>query len=151
MAQAQAAELRSVDPATLEEVGSVRVASPAEVSEAVADARVAAERWAPSSFADRRALLRAVAQEALARADLLAVTVTAESGKPLVESYTADLFVSLDNIVWAAENAPRVLRDERLRLPQPHLRHKRGWLLYEPLGVIGVISPWNFPLGIPLT
>ena len=147
----QVEELRSVDPATLEELGVVPVSPPEEVSEAVAEARVAADRWSQSSFAERRELLGAVAQEVLARADLLTATVTAETGKPLVESYTAELFVSLDNIVWAASNAPRVLRPERLRFTQPLLRHKRGWLLYEPLGVIGAISPWNFPLGIPLT
>ena len=73
--------------------------------------------------------------------------MTAESGKPLVESYTAELFVALDNLGWAGSNAQHVLGPERLRLPQPHLRHKRGWLLYEPLGVIAVISPWNFPSG----
>ncbi|HET7808627.1 MAG TPA: aldehyde dehydrogenase family protein [Gaiellaceae bacterium] len=147
----QAAELRSVDPATLEELGTVAVSPPEEVSEAVSEARVAAARWAQSSFDERRALLGAVAQEMLARADHLTATVTAEVGKPLVESYTAELFVALGNLVWAASNAPRVLRSERVRFPQPHLRHKRGRLLYEPLGVIGLISPWNFPLGIPLT
>jgi acyl-CoA reductase-like NAD-dependent aldehyde dehydrogenase len=147
----QSAELRSVDPATLEELGTVPVAPPEEVSEAVAEGRVAAARWAQSSFEERRALLAAVAQEVLARADLLSATVTAEVGKPLVESYTAELFVALDNLLWAASYAPRVLRPERLRFPQRHLRHKGGWLLYEPLGVIGLISPWNFPLGIPLT
>jgi acyl-CoA reductase-like NAD-dependent aldehyde dehydrogenase len=147
----QVEELRSVDPATLEELGVVPVSPPEEISEAVGEARVAAERWARSSFAERRDLLGAVAQEVLARADLLTATVTAETGKPLVESYTAELFVSLDNIVWAASNGPRVLRPERLRFPQPLLRHKRGWLLYEPLGVVGLICPSNFPLGIPLT
>jgi acyl-CoA reductase-like NAD-dependent aldehyde dehydrogenase len=147
----QADVLRSVDPATLEELGAVPVSPPEEVSEAVSEARVAADRWAQSSFAERRALLRDVSQEVLARADLLAATVTAETGKPVAESYTAELFVALDNIVWAAANAPQVLRPERLRFPQPHLRHKRGSLLYEPLGVIALISPWNFPLGIPLT
>jgi acyl-CoA reductase-like NAD-dependent aldehyde dehydrogenase len=147
----QAAELRPVDPATLEELGTVPVSPPEEVSEAVAEARVAAEHWGQSSFQERRALLGAVAQEVLARADVLSATVTAEAGKPLVESYTAELFVALDNTLWAAANAPRALRSERLRFPQRHLRHKRGWLLYEPLGVIGLISPWNFPLGIPLT
>jgi succinate-semialdehyde dehydrogenase/glutarate-semialdehyde dehydrogenase len=147
----QAAALRPVDPATLEELGTVPISPPGEVWEAVADARVAAGRWAQSSFEERRALLGAVAQEVLARADLLTATVTAEVGKPLVESYTAELFVALDNILWAASNAPRALRPERLRFSQPHLLHKRGWLLYEPLGVIGLISPWNFPLGIPLT
>ncbi len=151
VSHAHAGELRSVDPATLEEVGSVAVSPPEAVAEATAEARLAGERWAQSTFAERRALLGALAQEILAQADHLAVTATAESGKPLVESYTAELFVALDNIVWAAENAERVLRPERLRFPQPHLRHKRGWLLYEPLGAVGVISPWNFPLGIPLT
>jgi succinate-semialdehyde dehydrogenase/glutarate-semialdehyde dehydrogenase len=148
---ASAEELRSVNPATLEELGTVALSPPEEVAEAVVEARLVGERWAQSSFAERRALLGAVAQETLARADLLAATVTAESGKPLVESYTAELFVALDNLVWAGSNAPRVLRPERLRFPQPHLRHKRGWLLYEPMGVIAVIPPWNFPLGIPLT
>jgi acyl-CoA reductase-like NAD-dependent aldehyde dehydrogenase len=151
MARTQATELQSVDPATLEELGSVPVAAPEEVAETAAEARLAGERWARSSFAERRALLGAVAQEVLARADLLAATVTAETGKPLVESYTAELFVALDNMVWAAANAPRVLAPERLRFRQPHLRHKRGWLLYEPLGAVAVVSPWNFPLGIPLT
>src|SRR6266540_2832185 len=149
--QAQAAELRSVNPATLEPVGTVRISPPEEVAEVVAEARLAAERWAQSTFADRRALLGRVAAELLDAADEISATVTAETGKPLVESYTAELFVALDNLVWAASNASLVLRPERLRHPQPHLRHKRGWLLYEPLGVIGVISPWNFPLGIALT
>jgi acyl-CoA reductase-like NAD-dependent aldehyde dehydrogenase len=145
------AELRSVNPATLEPLGLVPVSRPEDVAEAVADARLAAERWAQSSFAERRALLGRVAVAVLDHAEEIAATVTAETGKPLVESYTAELFVALDNLVWAASNAGRVLRPERVRYPQPHLRHKRGWLLYEPLGVVGVISPWNFPFGIPFT
>ncbi len=148
---AQAGELRSVNPATLEPVGSVPASAPGEVAEAVVDARLAAERWAGSSFAERRALLGRVASALLDAADEIAATVTAETGKPLVESYTAELFVALDNLVWAASNAGRVLAQEPVRFGQPHLRHKRGVLLYEPLGVIGVISPWNFPFGIPLS
>ena len=148
---AQAGQLRSVNPATLEPVGSVPASAPGEVAEAVVDARLAAERWAGSSFAERRALLGRVASALLDVADEIAATVTAETGKPLVESYTAELFVALDNLVWAASNAGRVLAQEPVRFGQPHLRHKRGVLLYEPLGVIGVISPWNFPFGIPLS
>src|ERR1041384_230649 len=77
----QVEELRSVDPATLEELGVVPVSPSEEVSEAVAEARVAADRWSQSSFAERRELLGAVAQEVLARADLLTATVTAETRK----------------------------------------------------------------------
>jgi acyl-CoA reductase-like NAD-dependent aldehyde dehydrogenase len=149
--QAQAAELISVNPATLEPVGRAAVSAPEEVAEAVADARLAAERWAEASFGERRLLLGRVAAAVLDSAEEIASTVTAETGKPLLESYTAELFVSLDNLLWAAASAGRVLRPEPVRYPQPHLRHKRGWLLYEPLGVVGVISPWNFPFGIPFT
>jgi acyl-CoA reductase-like NAD-dependent aldehyde dehydrogenase len=149
--ETQLPELRPVNPATLEPLASVPVSPPEEVFEVVTEARLAAERWAQSSFSERRALLAQVAEALLGRADELAATVTAETGKPLTESYTAELFVALDNLVWAASNAGRVLRPERLRFRQPHLRHKHGWLLYEPLGVVAVISPWNFPLGIPLT
>src|SRR5438876_1867675 len=131
----RAAELQPVNPATLEPVGAVPVSAPEEVAEAVADARLAAERWAKASFEDRRALLGRVAAAVLDAADEIAATVTAEMGKPLVESFTAELFVGLDNLVWAAANAGHVLRPERLRFRQPHLRHKRGWLLHEPLGV----------------
>jgi len=145
------AELRSVNPATLEPLGSVPVSRPEDVAEAVGDARLAAERWGQSSFAERRALLGRVAAVVLDHAEEIARTVTAETGKPLLESYTAELFVALDNLLWAAANAGRVLKAERVRFRQPHLRHKRGWLLYGPLGVVAVISPWNFPFGIPFT
>jgi len=143
--------LRPVNPATLEPLESVPASAPEEVAEVVVEARLAAERWAQSSFAERRALFGDVAAAVLDNAEEIAATVTAETGKPLVESYTAELFVALDNLVWAASNVGRVLRPERVRYPQPHLRHKRGWLLYEPLGVVAVISPWNFPFAIPFT
>jgi succinate-semialdehyde dehydrogenase/glutarate-semialdehyde dehydrogenase len=146
-----AGELRPVNPATLEVVGSVRVTPPEEVAEAVAEARLAQRAWGESAWDERRRLLGRVAQEVLDAATEIVDTVVAETAKPLVEAWTAELFVALDNLLWTASNAGRVLAPERLRTPQPHLRHKRGWLLHEPLGTVVVISPWNFPFGIPFT
>jgi acyl-CoA reductase-like NAD-dependent aldehyde dehydrogenase len=144
-------ELRSLNPATLEVVGTVPVARPEEIGEAVAEARLVQERWGRTSFAARRDLLGRVAQAVLRNADEIAATVTAESGKPLVESYMTELFVGVEHACWVAKNAGRVLRPERLRMSQLILKHKRGWLLYEPLGTIGIISPWNFLFGIPFS
>lgn len=146
-----AGELRSVNPATLEVVGAVPAAAPEEIAEAVAESRLAQERWARTPFAERRALLARAAQVLLDRAGEIAGTVTAESGKPLVESYTSELFVAVENALWVGSNAGRVLRPERLRMSQLLLRHKRGWLLYEPLGAVALVTPWNFPLAIPFT
>ena len=144
-------ELRSLNPATLEVVGSVRSTDPAELGAVVARAREAQARWAETSLDARRRLVLDTARVLLDRMDEVAALVTAETGKPLVESYTAELLVSVENARWVAANAPRVLRVEKAPFPQLYLKHKRGFLVYEPLGAVAVISPWNFPLAIPLT
>ena len=129
----------------------MRVARPEEIQEAVAEARLVQERWAATTFAARRELLGRVAGVVLERADEIAATVTAESGKPLAESYLTELFVAVEHACWVAANAGTVLRPERLRMSQLLLKHKRAWLLYEPLGVVAIVSPWNFPFGIPFS
>lgn len=143
--------LRPLNPATLEPVGAVPVTPPEAVDEAVVEARLAQEAWARRPLAARGRLLHELVQALLASADEIAATVVAETGKPLVEARTADLFVALDNAWWLSRATGRVLRPERIRIPQLHLPHKRAWLAYEPRGVVAVVSPWNFPFGIPFT
>ena len=79
-------ELRSLNPATLEVVGSVRTPDPAELEEIVARAREAQARWAETSLDERRRLVLDAARVLLDRMDEVAALVTAETGKPLVES-----------------------------------------------------------------
>ena len=83
--------------------------------------------------------------------DEIAATVTAETGKPIVEAYTTELMLGVEQVAWLAKNAERVLAPERIRYGIPYLAHKRARVVYEPLGVVGVITPWNFPFSIPLT
>ena len=144
-------ELRSVNPATLELVGVVPVTPPEEVAGLVAEAANAQEKWGATSFDERRALLLRVARTLLERMDDIAATVTAETGKPIVESFTNELLLAVEQVVWLASHAERVLAPERLRFGIPYLAHKRAHVVYEPLGVLGIIAPWNFPFSIPLT
>ena len=139
------------NPATLERVGAVAIAPPEAVQEAVSEARIAQQAWCATPFAERRALLGRAAEVLLDSLDEVAATITAETGKPLVEAFTSELIVSLDTLLWLGRHAEAVLRPERVPTAQPLLKHKRGWLVYEPLGVVALISPWNYPLGIPLT
>src|SRR3954471_8953277 len=151
MAVTAPGELRVVNPATLEVVGTVATIDPRAVQDVVADASAAAEPWASSSPGERRGLLRRVGDAVLDRADEIAEVVVSETGKPRTEAFTTELFPALDAIAWLTRHAAQVLAPERLRYPQLHMLHKRGSLRYEPLGVVGVISPWNFPFAIPFT
>jgi acyl-CoA reductase-like NAD-dependent aldehyde dehydrogenase len=151
MTTVAADELRIVNPATLELVGAVSATPAAAVPELVAEARRAQQAWGRTRLQERRALLRAVSRELLDRADDIADTIVAETGKPRTEAYATELSIAVDSLVWLAAEAPKILAPERLRYAQLYLKHKRGWLLYEPRGVIGAIAPWNFPFAIPFT
>ncbi len=151
MAVTASGELRVVNPATLEVVGTVAATDPAAVQGLVDEAAAAAERWAASSWAERRALLARVGEAMLDRADEIADTVVAETGKPRTEAFTTELFPALDAVAWLVKHAADVLAPEKLRYPQLQLLHKRAALRYEPLGVVAVIAPWNFPFAIPFT
>jgi succinate-semialdehyde dehydrogenase/glutarate-semialdehyde dehydrogenase len=117
------------------------------VSEAVAAARAAQEQWRQ---AERAAVLRRAAWIVRDRADEIAETIVAETRKPRTEAIANELLTAAEHATWLAANAARILRDERLRLPL-HLRNKRAWLVYEPLGVVAAITPWNVPFAIPFT
>ena len=151
MAVAAAGELRVVSPATLEVVGTVPTVAPEAVQELVAEARLAQERFGEVPLEERRALLVRLADVVLERADQIADTIVAETAKPRVEAFATELFPALDALTWLARNAAKLLAPERVPYPQLHLRHKRAEVHYEPVGVVGVISPWNFPFSIPFT
>ncbi len=151
MATAAAHELVSISPATLEPVGAVLRTEPGEVAALVAGAAAAHREWREAGSRRRADVLREAGRVLRAHADEIVETVTAETGKPRTEALTQDLYPAVDHAVWLARNAARALRDERIRFPQLHLKTKRAWLVYEPLGVVAAITPWNIPFGIPFT
>jgi acyl-CoA reductase-like NAD-dependent aldehyde dehydrogenase len=143
-------ELVSIDPATLAPVGRVAITAPEELAEAVVEARMAQLSFARVPFEARSRLLERVAHALVEDADAIASTIVAETGKPLAEAYAHELVVGADACRWLAANLGPTLRDERLPFRQLVLRHKRGWLRYAPLGVVGILTPWHFPLALPL-
>src|SRR5690349_21771932 len=115
----------------------------------VAAARAAQEQWARRSLAERAAVLREAVRVIRVHADGIAATVMAETGKPRTEAIANELYAAADHAQWLSRNVERVLRDEPLPVPQLHLKTKRATLVYEPLGVVGAITPWNVPFAIP--
>ena len=93
--------------------------------------------------------MRRAADVLLDEVDELVELLTSEQGKPRVESYTMELLPTVDSLKWIADNGPQILADEKLSMPQLILKSKSAKFTYEPIGVVGVIAPWNYPWSIP--
>ena len=97
----------------------------------------------------RSAVLRRVANCSARRKESLARVITAESGKPLQEALLNDVMVAADAAVFCAENAAAVLRTQPSLTPTRPCASSAASSPSQPLGVIGIIAPWNYPLSIP--
>jgi acyl-CoA reductase-like NAD-dependent aldehyde dehydrogenase len=141
--------LESFNPATGELVGSVGTIAPEQVQSVVDDVAEVQPFWAQLSLDDRARYMRDAADALLGDIDEIAELLTREQGKPRVESYTMELLPTVDLLHWCADNGPKILADERIPYPQLFLKSKKSFFSYEPLGVVGVIAPWNYPWSIP--
>ena len=140
--------LISTNPTSGDEVGRFPVATAETVAEAVARARTAAAWWAGLGFAGRRARLLRFRSLLAQRLRELAALMNAEGGKPEADALI-EAIAAVDHIAWAATHARKVLGPRRVAssmLQKEHSSH----LEYQPLGVIGVIGPWNYPILTPL-
>ncbi len=143
--------LSSINPATGETLGYFEKTPPRVLPQIVTNARAAQTAWSRVPVAARCARLRDLRDRIMSSRDELADVVVAESGKPRVEALFADIFVAVDTAAYFAKNAERLLSPERVPHHSTAAKAKSGKLTYEPLGVIGIISSWNYPLAIPLS
>jgi acyl-CoA reductase-like NAD-dependent aldehyde dehydrogenase len=140
--------LESFNPATGELIGTVETITPAKVQGIVDDVAEVQPFWAALSLEDRARYMRRAVDVLLAEIDEIAELLTNEQGKPRVESYTMELLPTVDSLKWIADNGPQILSDEKLSMPII-LKSKSAKFTYEPIGVVGVIAPWNYPWSIP--
>src|SRR5271170_8020679 len=141
----------SVNPATGEVLGELDSSGPTEVRAAVARARVAQPEWNAWGVRNRLLVLRRFQEILLAQKTEVARLITEEAGKPLVEALLTEVLVVLDAARFLIDNAYAILREEKLPHGNAAMKTKVGRILHEPYGVIGIISPWNYPFSIPAT
>ncbi|MFW5814235.1 MAG: aldehyde dehydrogenase family protein [Spirochaetota bacterium] len=113
-------------------------------------ARAAQAEWAATPVRARAAVVRRVASWVVDHADELARLVSDSTGKPRVDALSTEVLPAVIMSDYYARNAARFLRPERLRSSSVLFVNKRSTLHREPFGLVGIISPWNYPLGIPL-
>ena len=143
-------QLESFNPATGERLGAVPVTAPVDVQQVVDEVAKVQPFWAQLTLADRASHLERAAQVILEEAEDLDALLVREQGKPRNEAFTMEILPTIDALRWIASAGKEILADEKIRMSQPFLKLKSSVFTYEPLGVIGVISPWNYPWSIPL-
>jgi acyl-CoA reductase-like NAD-dependent aldehyde dehydrogenase len=149
MTTAAASTLESFSPLTGEQIGSVPTVTPDEVQGIVDDVASVQPFWAELPLEGRARYMKRAQQAILDQIDDLARLLSREQGKPINEALVMELIPTIDALAWIADAGQQILSDERIPQPQAFTKMKKSVFSYEPLGVVGVIAPWNYPWSIP--
>src|SRR6185369_7562730 len=140
----------AIDPSTGDEIGRVPLFNAADVNAAVKRARQAQPAWAKLSFRARARFILTAREIVLSQVDEIATLIARETGKPPPEAISMEVTPTLDLMQYFARNAERMLKRQKINIGQFELMGRSSYIVYKPVGVVGIISPWNFPWATPL-
>jgi acyl-CoA reductase-like NAD-dependent aldehyde dehydrogenase len=143
-------EIISYNPATGEEFGRARETSVEETKAAVAKSREAFQKWRKTSFAERKRFVMKAREIILAEMDEIARLISDESGKPVAEAFSMEIAPVLDLMQYFARNAEKLLKPRKINIGLYATLGRSSKIIYQPLGVVGIIPAWNYPFSIPL-
>src|SRR5918912_628131 len=141
----QADSIGVMTPATGQIITALRACTPEQLTDMAARARAAQPQWQALGFDGRGKILRRAQKWVLENAERLTDTVVSETGKTR-EDVTLELTLTAMGFGFWAKKAPEYLADERVRTGSPFLLGRKVIVRYEPVGLAGVIGPWNYPL-----
>ena len=143
-------EIISRDPATGEEFGRTPITNSSEAAQAVNRARAAQPAWARLSYHQRGEVILRARELVLAELENIAILISRETGKPKPEAISMEIVPSLDLMHYFATNTAKLLESPRINISQYGFMGRSSRIVYKPVGVVAVISPWNFPWATPL-
>ncbi len=142
-----AAKLEVENPATGEVITTVPILGPEELEAMAARGRQAQRAWEAMGFDGRARVLRRAQKWMLDNAERVIDVVVSETGKTVEDAQLADLGITVAALGFWAKEAPKYLADERVpSWNNPTVAGKKLIIRYAPLGLVGVIGPWNFPI-----
>jgi acyl-CoA reductase-like NAD-dependent aldehyde dehydrogenase len=142
-----AATIPVENPATGQLITTIPVLGPEELEAIAARARQAQPGWAAAGFEARGRVLRRAQKWMLDNVDRILDVVVSESGKTYEDAQIADLTYTVSALGFWAKEAPKYLADERVpSWNNPFVIGKKLLIRYAPIGVVGVIGPWNYPI-----
>ncbi len=140
--------LRLKNPATLERIDEIEVQTAADVRAAVERARKKQPEWAALKIEERGRILARAIPVLLQRQEEFLDVIVRETGKPRAEALAVEILAACDAIQFYAKRAPRILAERTV--PMHLMKTKKLRISYRPLGVVGIITPWNFPFMLAL-
>jgi acyl-CoA reductase-like NAD-dependent aldehyde dehydrogenase len=143
--------LSLANPATREPIGEIEVQNAHDVASALEKARKAQPEWAARSVDERARYLTRAVQKLIERQDEFLEVLLRESGKPRAEALMMEIYSACDVLTYYAKHAAEMLHSEKRRLHGFMRFMKKLRIEYQPLGVVGVISPWNGPFILSLS
>ncbi len=136
-------------PATLEKIGEVNNTDMSRMPELFAKARTAQKQWGNLSFQQRRPHILKMRKYIVDHAEELAKVVSQDNGKSRIDALATEVIPCALACNWYAKNAGKVLKPKNLWASSILFINKRSQVVRIPIGVVGIISPWNYPLSIP--
>jgi len=141
-----ATDIAIENPATGEVIARVPDMTAEQVAELARAARQAQPAWEALGFEGRGRVMRRAQKWLVDNADRVIATIVSETGKVYEDALIAEVMYGANAFGFWAKHAPSFLADERVKTASPLLKGKKLILRYRPLGVVGVIGPWNYPL-----
>lgn len=137
--------LQLKSPVSLEPIGELVCANAEDVQAAIARARAAQPAWAATPMKDRAAIIYRALEIVLERQDEIIETVVRETGKAPTDAMSMEVFSVADQLCYYAKNAEKFLAPEKRKVHGLMKFMKQLRIVYKPLGVVGLITPWNGP------
>lgn len=139
-------KIQSINPATEEVIGEFEVSDKKAVSKAVKNAKMAFNKWKKTDISEREQIIKKFSDILSEKKSEVAELISKEMGKPIIES-EGEIDGSIVDINWLASETKNILQDETIELDAENTIAK---VKFEPIGVVGLITPWNFPIGTPM-
>lgn len=140
----------TINPATGEIIGYTKEHTLEEFKEAVSLAKKAQPEWEAMGYRKRKKYLLKIRDYIVNHTDELASIISSSTGKTRMDALATEVMSSAMAVNYYAKNAARLLKRKRLRPGNLLLMNKRSYIDRVPFGVIGIISAWNYPFGIPI-
>ncbi|TVY81930.1 putative aldehyde dehydrogenase-like protein [Lachnellula suecica] len=131
-------------PATGEFLGFVNPSTPEGIDRAIEKAQVAQERWASTTFSQRRQVLRCIQAFIMDNTEEICRVACMDSGKTMIDATLGEILVTVEKLRWTILHGEKALRPSR-RPTNLLMAYKKNTVQYEPLGVVAALVSWNYP------